>query len=77
MSYLQKETFEPVKRAILESGFADYMEKNPLDKSDFIKSVQHAPEIKENYYTILSEKDSIDKAINFIETDELMQRMLK
>jgi len=77
MSYLQGETFLAVKQAILESGFADFMEKNPLDKTDFIKSIHHATEIKENYYTILSEKDSIDKAVNFIETDELMQRMLK
>ena len=77
ISYLQEETFEVVKRIILESGFADFMEKNPLDKSDFIKAVQHAPEIKEDYYTILSEKHSIDKIIDFIQTDELMQRMLK
>jgi glycerol-1-phosphate dehydrogenase [NAD(P)+] len=77
ISYLQGDPFETVKRIILESGFADFMIKNPLDKSDFIKAVQHAPEIKENYYTILAERDSVDKIIDFIETDELMQRMLK
>lgn len=78
MSYLQgEETFATVKQAILESGFADFMEKNPLDKPDFIKAVQHASEIKENYYTVLSEKNSIEKTIDFIETDELMRRMVR
>jgi len=77
MSYLQGDTFDTVKQAILESGFADFMEKNPLDKSDFIKAIQHAPEIKENYYTILSERDSMERVIDFIESDALMQRMLK
>jgi hypothetical protein len=46
-------------------------------KPDFIKAVQHASEIKENYYTVLSEKNSIEKTIDFIETDELMRRMVK
>jgi len=76
VSYLQSHTFDSVKRIMLESGFADFMKKHPLDKSDFIKAVQHAPEIKENYYTILSEKDSMEKMIDFIETDALMQSML-
>ena len=77
VSFLQGVTFEPVKQAILESGFADFLKKNPLDKLDFIKAVQHASEIKEDYYTILSEKNSVDKIIDFIETDNLMQSMLK
>ena len=77
VSYLQELTHPQIKEIVINSGFAGFMEQNKLDKDDFITAVKHAPDIKENYYTILSEKDSYDKLISFIETDELMQRMLK
>ena len=52
------------------------MSKNPLNKEDFKKAVLYAPEMKENYYTILSEKDSADKIMDFIENDEYMKIMM-
>ncbi len=76
ISYLQGDTHEIVKKVIVESGFVDFIEKEPLSREDFITAVRHAPEIKENYYTILSEKDSLEKLIAFTESDELMKRML-
>ena len=46
------------------------------NKEDFKKAVLYAPEMKENYYTILSEKDSADKIMDFIENDEYMKIMM-
>lgn len=51
------------------------MTKNRLNKEGFVKAVQHASEIKEDFYTILSEKDGIEKLIDFIENDEHMKMM--
>jgi len=75
-AYLQGRTFDRVNHIIRESGFHDYVTKHPLNKQDFIDAVQLAPSIKENFYTILSERDNIEKLIDFIERDELLGTML-
>ena len=77
VSFLQEEPYPLVRQTILDSGFFAFMEKNPLDKADFIDAVKFAPNVKEDYYTVLSERDSIDKLIDFIEKDELMSKMVK
>lgn len=66
-----------VKNFIVETGFVEHVGKNPFEKKEFIKAVKYAPQIKENYYTVLSEQDSFDKAVKFIETDELLKEMIK
>jgi glycerol-1-phosphate dehydrogenase [NAD(P)+] len=76
VSYLQKITHERVKDVIQDTGFYDFISKNKLNKEDFITAINHASEIKEDFYTILSEKDSIERLTEFVETDELMKNML-
>ncbi len=76
-SYLQKETHAQVKNVIQECGFFNYMKEHPLSKKDFIEAVKFAPLIKENYYTVLSERGSIEKLIDFINEDEMMRQMLE
>lgn len=76
VSYLQEYTHERIKRDIMESGFHAFMKENPLDREDFLKAVMTAPQIKENYYTILSERGSFAKIEAFIQSDPLMQDML-
>ena len=60
-----------------ETKFVDFMKNNPINKTDFIEAIKLAPTIKQNYYTVLSEKDSFDKAINFIETDSILKQIIK
>lgn len=76
-SMLQKNQSETVRDFLTTTGFFDYMSKNPLDKEEFIAAVNLAPEIKENYYTILSDDGIISSAIKFIETDEILTKILK
>lgn len=76
VSFLQGHTFDRVKRDIKESGFYDFIKENPLNRKDFIKAIHTAPTIKENFYTPLTEDHNIDKLIDFINTDEFMQKML-
>lgn len=77
VSSLQGENYEKLKTCVEESGFLAYMEKNPLNRADFIESVKQAPSIKEDFYTVLSAPDSLDKLLAFIENDPYMQKMLK
>jgi len=76
ISAIQKETHTRLRRDILESGFFDFMKENPLNKHDFLKAVLLAPQIKENYFTILSERGSMEALEKFIEEDDLMKQML-
>jgi len=76
VSFLQELTFERVKSDIINSGFYDFVKENPLDKEDFIKAILLAPDIKEDFYTILSEKGNISRLEEFVNTDEMMGQML-
>ncbi|MCL2485952.1 MAG: iron-containing alcohol dehydrogenase family protein [Endomicrobia bacterium] len=64
--------------AFLENtGFVGFVGKAPFDKQTFIKAIEYAPKVKSDYYTILSEKDSLEKAINLIESDKILKEMIK
>ena len=53
-----------------------FVTKNPFDKADFIEALHIAPSIKNNYYTILSEPDSFEKAVELIENDEILKKLI-
>lgn len=68
---------ESVKDILQSTGFIDFVKQNPLNKQDFIKALELAPNIKNNYYTILSEPDSYQRAIELIETDNVLKELIK
>ncbi len=76
-SLLQNNQQDKVKNFLLKTGFFSFAAKDPINKDDFIKALKLAPAIKQNYYTVLSEQDSFDKAINFIETDDILKQVIK
>ena len=76
-SYLQNNQFDVVKNFLEITGFFDYVSKSPLNKEEFIEAIKLAPTIKENFYTALSVSGNVKKAINFVNTDELMLKTLK
>jgi len=76
-SLLQDNHYKQVKEFLVKTGFMDFVLKEPISKTKFIEALKIAPTIKQNYYTILSEKDSFNKAINFVETDEILRKIIK
>ena len=67
-----------VLRDILNQvGFFDFVAKNPFNKQDFLKALKMAPQIKDGYYTILSEAKSYKRALKFIEKDVILQQLIK
>lgn len=76
-SYLQQNRFETVKNFLQSTGFFDFVSKTPLNKKNFIMAIELAPSIKEDFYTVLSDKYNIEKAKNFIEQDETCNKILK
>lgn len=75
-SYVQDNRFEIVRDFLQATGFFDFVAQRPLNKADFIKAIQSAPEVKKDFYTVLSDKKNIEKAIDFIEKDEICSRIL-
>lgn len=77
VSYLQEETYALTKKIIEDSGFLKFVSSSSrLNRTDFISAIKKAPTIKESFYTILSETENIEKLINFVKQDEIMQSML-
>ena len=78
VSYVQQNTqFENIKKVFEETGFFKFVEENPIDKEDFIKAVDMAKNMKENFYTILSKEGSVEKIKKFIEEDEWCKKIIR
>lgn len=77
VSHVQENRHNEIKAFLQESGFFDFVRKNPLDGKSFLTAVDNAPSMKENFYTVLSEKENREKAKAFIETDPVMKSCLK
>ncbi|MFP4165180.1 MAG: iron-containing alcohol dehydrogenase family protein [Chitinispirillaceae bacterium] len=78
ISWLQNNSAHGIIKSVLEeTGFVEYVSRNPLNKNDFIEAIKVAPSVKDNYYTILSEKENMDKLIQFVNTDEYFNQFVK
>ncbi len=76
ISKIQDNKHETVKYVLEESGFFDYLYKNPLDRSRFLEAVDIATTIKEKFYTILSEQGNQERLKEFILNDETCKRVM-
>lgn len=65
-----------LKEVLEKIGFIDFVAQNPFNKEDFIKAVKLAPSIKNNYWTVLSQADSFERAVHFIDTDTVLKRLI-
>ncbi|MGN0905279.1 MAG: iron-containing alcohol dehydrogenase family protein [Alphaproteobacteria bacterium] len=68
------ENTEHVKSVLTNTGFFNFVGQAPFDRGEFLKAVKAAPGIKRNYYTVLSEPDSYEKAAVLLETDEILKK---
>ncbi len=75
-SLLQNNKAELVKDFLLKTGFINFVSES-FDKKEFIEAIKQAPSVKENYYTVLSEEDSFEKALNFIDNDSVLGQVFK
>lgn len=65
-----------IKSVLEETGFIDFVSKNPLDKQDFINAIRQAPNVKDNYYTILSDQEKMAKLIGYVQRDEFFNKLI-
>jgi glycerol-1-phosphate dehydrogenase [NAD(P)+] len=73
----QNNSFEDIRRVLDTSGFLDMVRAAPLNRSEFERAVEEAPYVKENYYTILSEKEKREEAHALIHEDPLFRELIR
>ena len=74
---LQKnEQIESIKVVFKETGLQNFVQQDPFCYREFVEALKLAPTIKSNYYTVLSENDSFDKALDFIRSDSLLKTVI-
>lgn len=66
-----------VRSVLTNTGFWDFVKNAPFDKEEYIKALKTAPSVKQNYYTVLSQKDSFERAVHFINTDKLLKEVIR
>jgi len=74
---LQNNKAALVRDFLLDTGFVDFVSQNPIDKADFKTALERAPEIKLNYHTVLNLPDAKQRALDLIESDEILKRVIK
>ncbi|MDJ0626025.1 MAG: iron-containing alcohol dehydrogenase family protein [Candidatus Caenarcaniphilales bacterium] len=77
-SFVQEKTHKLVKDSLVNTGLYDFIVNSGfrLNKHEFIESIKKAPEIKKNFFTILSMENQTEKLIDFINKDPMMNNML-
>jgi len=65
-----------IKLVFEETGFHACVQEDPFKYDEFVEALKLAPTIKSNFYTILSEADSFDRALQFIRDDEFLNTLI-
>ena len=69
VSRLQNNQSDLIANLFQHTGFWEVVRQNPFCKSDWLDAVRHAPSIKADFYTILSERDRTTDVEQIIEKD--------
>ena len=69
VSRLQDNQSDRISRLFHQTGFWDVVRQNPFGKREWLEAVCHAPSIKDDFYTILSEHDQTAEIERMIEED--------
>lgn len=67
---------DEVMSVMAETGFIHFVKENPLDRAAFVEAIRLAPTIKEDYYTILTPKENVEKLVEFVSTSSVWDGML-
>lgn len=76
VAHLQKTTLDKVRRCALESGFWDYVSRNPLERQAFLQAIRTARSIKADYPTILDEPGAVDELVHLAQSLPEFQAVL-
>ena len=70
------EAADAVRDILCCTGFVNEVAKHPFNRSEFLQALKLAPQIKDNFYTILSDKGSLSRAQTLLDKDAILQKMI-
>ena len=77
MANIQGHRQDRVRKVFERTGFFEYVQTLKLVKEEFMEAIHLAPQIKPNRYTYLHEEKYRQNAQRFVQTDPLLQSILK
>ena len=69
VSRLQQNQSDLISRLFQQTGFWEVVRRNPFCKREWLEAVGQAPSIKDDFYTVLSERDQSTEVEKIIEQD--------
>lgn len=69
VSRLQQNQTDLIARLFQQTGFWEMVRQNPFSTREWLEAVRQAPSIKDDFYTILSERDQTAEVAKIIEED--------
>ncbi|MCL2377504.1 MAG: iron-containing alcohol dehydrogenase family protein [Defluviitaleaceae bacterium] len=66
-----------IKLVYEKTGFLACVQENPFEYDEFAAALKLAPTLKSNFYTILSEEDSFNRAVQFIKNDRFLNTVIQ
>jgi glycerol-1-phosphate dehydrogenase [NAD(P)+] len=69
VSRLQQNQSDLISRLFQQTGFWDVVRQNPYSKREWLEAVRQAPSVKDDFYTILSERDQTPEIEKIIKED--------
>jgi glycerol-1-phosphate dehydrogenase [NAD(P)+] len=58
------------------TGFLDFVKEHPLERAAFLEAVRLAPTMKDQYFTILSDKANVERLVAYIAEDPVWDGLL-
>ena len=68
---------ENLREVFFKTGFFEFVEQNPFNYHEYVDALRMAPTIKQDYYTILSEKNMFQRGVHYIEHDDILSALIK
>jgi glycerol-1-phosphate dehydrogenase [NAD(P)+] len=66
---LQQNQSERIAALFHQTGFWDMVRQDPFSKREWLEAVRQAPSVKDDFYTILSERDQTREIERMVEED--------
>ena len=74
VSLLQKKNSETIADLFDKSGFWRAIEAQPFRRADWLQAIRLSPGIKQDFYTVLSSRDCLSEAEEFLRADPHLQK---
>ncbi|PTL38504.1 iron-containing alcohol dehydrogenase family protein [Alkalicoccus saliphilus] len=77
MAHVQNHRAERMHKVFSRTGFFDYVQSLHLTKDDFRQAIKRSPDMKPHRWTYLHEETYRTRALEFLESDPMLQQILK